>query len=124
MPTIRTRDTSIAASLSALNDSCVCPTFAFVVFSGADLAANKVPGFGATPLAAFSVSTLSPAALASVATVKADSDSRADLAVGSGAGQSSLVKIYLGKNLSGSTEPASTSLDPFSTITLNGVFLG
>ena len=33
MPTIRTRDTSIAASLSALNANCTCPTFAFVVFS-------------------------------------------------------------------------------------------
>ena len=65
-----------------------------------------------------------PTALVSVAAVNADGDARADLAVGSGAGQESLVKVYRGKDLSGTTEPASTSLDPFGTTTTNGVFVG
>jgi hypothetical protein len=34
------------------------------------------------------------------------------------------VKVYLGKNLAGSAEPASTSLDPFGAPTTNGVFVG
>jgi hypothetical protein len=42
----------------------------------------------------------------------------------SGAGQPSLVRVYLGKDLSGTTEPASTTFDPFGTATLNGVFVG
>src|SRR5205085_484533 len=46
------------------------------------------------------------------------------LAGGSGAAQASLVKVYLGTNLAGTTEPASTSLDPFGAATANGVFVG
>jgi uncharacterized delta-60 repeat protein len=95
-----------------------------VIFSGADLIGGKFPGFGATPLANFTVSGQSPSALVSLAAVNADGDSRADVAVGSGAGQPSLVKVYLGRNLTRSAEPNSTSLDPFGTITLNGVFVG
>jgi hypothetical protein len=95
-----------------------------VIFSGADLIAGRVPGFGATPLADFAVGGQSPAALVSVAAADADGDNRADLAVGSGAGQASLVKVYLGKDLAGTAEPASTQFDPFGTITPNGVFVG
>jgi hypothetical protein len=76
------------------------------------------------PVAGGTVGGQNPAALVSVATVNADGDARVDLAVGSGAGQPSLVKVYLGKSLSGTTEPASTSLDPFGTTTVNGVFVG
>jgi hypothetical protein len=75
-------------------------------------------------LADFAAGGQTPQALVSLATVDADADNRADLAVGSGPGQSSLVKLYLGKDLSGTTEPASTSLDPFGAVTLNGVFVG
>ena len=60
----------------------------------------------------------------SVAAVNADGDGRADLAVGSGAGQPSLVRVYLGKDLSGTAEPTSASFDPFGGPTLNGVFVG
>jgi uncharacterized delta-60 repeat protein len=95
-----------------------------VVFSGADLAANKLPGFGATPLANFTVGGQPGSALVSLAAVDLDGDNKADLAVGSGAGQASRVKVYLGTNLSGTSEPASTSLDPFGTPTANGVFVG
>jgi hypothetical protein len=94
------------------------------IYNGADLAAGKFPGGGATVLADFAVGGQNPGALVSVSTVNADGDAKADLAVGSGAGQESLVKVYLGKDLSGTTEPASTSLDPFGTATLNGVFVG
>ena len=95
-----------------------------VIFSGADLIGGRFPGFGATPLANFAVSGQSPSALVSVAAVNADGDSRADVAVGSGAGQESLVKVYPGTYLSGTAEPASTSFDPFGTVTPNGVFVG
>src|SRR4051812_31798968 len=50
----------------------------------------------------------SPAALLTVAAVDADGDGRADLAVGSGAGQPSLVKVYNGTKLLGAAEPGST----------------
>jgi hypothetical protein len=94
------------------------------IFSGADLIAGRFPGLGATPLANFTVGGQNPAALVSVAAINADGDGRADLAVGSGAGQPSQVKIYLGTNLSGTAEPTSTSLDPFGTVTTSGVFIG
>jgi hypothetical protein len=95
-----------------------------VIFSGADLVSGKFPGFGATALADFSVGGQDPSALVSVAAVDADGDGRADLAVGSGAGQESLVEVYLGKDLAGTAEPASNSFDPFGTVTTNGVFVG
>ena len=95
-----------------------------VVFSGADLIAGRVPGFGAALLADFAVGGQSPAALVSVAAVNADGDANADLAVGSGAGEPSLVKIYRGRDVSGTAEPASTPLDPFGAVTLDGVFVG
>jgi hypothetical protein len=94
------------------------------IYNGTDLAAGKFPGGGATVLANYSVSGQSGQVLVSVTTVDADTDNKADLVVASGAGQSSLVKVYLGKNISGTTEPTSTSLDPFGTTTLNGVFVG
>jgi hypothetical protein len=95
-----------------------------VVFSGADLIAGRFPGAGANPIANFNVSDQSPTALVAVAAVNADGDGKADVAVGSGAGQPSLVKVYLGKDLSGTTEPAATTLDPFGAVTLSGVFVG
>jgi hypothetical protein len=112
------------ADLIATGDNLLGTGNQVVVFSGADLIAGKFPGFGATPLANFAVGGQDPGALVSVAAVDADGDGRADLAVGSGAGQASLVKVYHGKDLSGSAEPASTSLDPFGTTTTGGVFVG
>jgi hypothetical protein len=95
-----------------------------LVYNGPDLYAGRLPEFGATLLAGFTVAGLDPTALASVATVDADGDGRVDLVVGSGAGQPSLVKVYLGTNLSGNTEPASAPFDPFGLVTTNGVFVG
>jgi hypothetical protein len=112
------------ADLIVTGDNLLGTGSQVVVFSGADLAAGEAPGFGATVLANFSAAGQSPTALVSVAAVDADGDGRADVAVGSGAGQPSLVKVYPGKDLSGTAEPASTSFDPFGTTTLDGVFLG
>jgi hypothetical protein len=112
------------ADLVVTGDNLLGTDNQVTVYSGADLIAGRVPGFGATPIADFAVSGQGPSALVSVAAVNADGDGRADLAVGSGQSQESLVKVYLGKDLSGTTEPASTSLDPFGTTTTNGVFVG
>jgi hypothetical protein len=98
-----------------------------VVFSGADLIAGRFPGFGATPLANFTVGGQAGNALLSVATVSVDGDKMADLAIGTGAGQPSSVKVYLGKSLVGAgTEPAASQvLDPFSgAVLVDGVFVG
>jgi hypothetical protein len=112
------------ADLIATGDNLLGTGNQVVIFSGADLIAGRFPGFGATPLANFAVGGQSPSALVSVAAVNADGDTRADVAVGSGAGQESLVKVYPGTYLSGTAEPASTSFDPFGTVTPNGVFVG
>jgi hypothetical protein len=112
------------ADLIATGDNLLGTGNQVVVFSGADLVAGRAPGFGATPIANFTVTGQDPSALVSVAVVNADGDAQADLAVGSGAGQPSLVNVYLGKDLSGTTEPASASFDPFGGPTTNGVFVG
>src|SRR5262249_43356063 len=112
------------ADLVVTGDNLLGTGNQIVIFSGADLIAGKFPGFGATPLANFTVSGQSPSSLISVAAVNSNGDTHADLAVGSGAGQASLVKIYNGANLSGGAEPASDTFDPFGTVTLNGVFVG
>jgi hypothetical protein len=112
------------ADLIATGDNLLGTGNQVTIFSGADLIAGRVPGFGAAPLANFAVSGQNPGALVSVAAVNADGDAKADLAVGSGAGEPSLVRVYLGKNLSGTAEPTSTSLDPYGAVTVNGVFVG
>jgi hypothetical protein len=63
-------------------------------------------------------------ALVSVAAVDADGDNKADVAVGSGAGQQSRVKVYLGKDVGGGAEPGASEFDPFGGPTLGGVFVG
>jgi hypothetical protein len=112
------------ADLIATGDNLLGTGNQIVIFNGADLAAGRAPGFGATVLAGFNVGGQTPGATVSVAATNADNDNRADLAVGSGAGQGSLVKVYHGTNLSGGAEPASTQFDPFGSGTLNGVFVG
>jgi hypothetical protein len=94
------------------------------VFSGADLNAGKFPGGGATVLADFAVSGANPSAGVTLTSTDVDGDGRADLVVGSGKGQASLVKVYLGKNLKLGAEPASENFDPFGGPTANGVFVG
>lgn len=60
-----------------------------------------------------------------VASVDADGDDRADLAIGSGDGDAESVRIYLGKNITSAGEPTSQQLTPFGTDSLaDGVFPG
>jgi uncharacterized delta-60 repeat protein len=104
------------------------------IFSGADLAAGKAPGFGATVLADFRASGLftNPAGVGpaesgtDVATVDSDGDGKADLVIGAAPIQLAQVKAYRGKDLSGTTEPTSTQFAPFGATvgTNNGVFVG
>src|SRR5581483_3939682 len=101
------------------------------IFSGADILAGRFPGFGAAVVADFGASGLfnsnqvvAAEGQVNVATVDADGDNRADLVVGAPARQQSLVKQYLGKDLSGTAEPPSAALDAFGTTTFNGVFVG
>jgi autotransporter-associated beta strand protein len=94
------------------------------VYSGADLAAGRLPGAGAAVLADFAVSGQPGEALLSVAAVDADGDNKEDVAVGSGAGQPSRVKVYLGKDVGGGAEPAAAEFDPFGGAAPGGVFVG
>ena len=61
-----------------------------------------------------------------VATVDADGDNKADVAVGTGGGVAARVKVYLGKNFSGLGEPTtSQSLTVFGgTALTDGIFVG
>ena len=61
-----------------------------------------------------------------VATVNADGDNKADVAVGTGGGVAARVKVYLGKNFSGLGEPTtSQSLTVFGgTALTDGIFVG
>jgi hypothetical protein len=112
------------ADLIVMGDNLLGTGNEVTVYSGADLVAGRLPGAGAAPLADFGVSGQPGAALISVALRDADGDGRADLIVGSGAGQPSLVRMYPGKTLSGTAEPPSTPFDPFGGPTTDGVFVG
>jgi len=71
------------------------------------------------------VSGVNPAGGLRVATTNVDGDKKADLLVGSGAGQASVLKVYPGKNVTPSGEPSGFSLDPFdSAILTDGIFVG
>jgi hypothetical protein len=95
-----------------------------LIFSGADIVAGTLPGLGAAVLADFTVSGTSPTAGVTLTAQDVDGDNRADLVVGNGAGQPSLVKVYLGTAIVPGPEPASTTFDPFGGVTTNGVFVG
>jgi hypothetical protein len=99
------------------------------IFSGADLAAGRFPGgpgaSGAAVLANFAVGRAAPGATVSLAAKDVDGDARADLAVGSGAGQPSRVRVYLGSNVTPTGEPdAFEDLDPFGATLPGGVYVG
>jgi CSLREA domain-containing protein len=60
-----------------------------------------------------------------VAAVAADADQKADVAVGSGEGLPSRVRVYLGKDITSTAEPtAFQDLDPFGATLPGGVFVG
>ncbi|MBH8566086.1 VCBS repeat-containing protein [Nostoc sp. CENA67] len=96
------------------------------VLSGALVVAGDVAGAQAAPVANFFVGgNLNDRGGARVAITNADGDGFADLAVGSGAGRPAKVRVYLGKDFGGNSEPAATDLDPFGGAVLaDGVYVG
>ena len=95
--------------------------------SGAKLAAGDVAGAQALPLTNFFVAgDTGDRGGVRVATKDADGDGKADVVAGSGAGTPGRVRVYLGKNLSGSGEPTGVQIiDPFGgQILPGGVFVG
>src|SRR5207302_4434666 len=92
------------ADIVATNDPTLGSGSELRVLSGADLARqNPTPAL----LADFAVAGFDPAGGLRVGTTDLDGDGRADVAVGSGAGQPASVKVYLGKDLVPGPEPAS-----------------
>jgi hypothetical protein len=60
-----------------------------------------------------------------VAATDADGDGKADVAVGSGEGDPSKVRVYLGKNFTSHNEPTVfQDIDPFGATLPGGVFVG
>jgi uncharacterized delta-60 repeat protein len=114
------------ADLAVTGDNLLGTGNQVTIFNGADLVAGKVPGFGAGKLISFTVSGQPGSALVSLAAVDADGDNLADLVVGSGAGQPSKVRTYLGstKTATPSGEPTFTDLDPYGAVLADGVFVG
>jgi hypothetical protein len=94
--------------------------------SGKTLVASGIAGAQAAPLLNFFVAGDSTdRGGVRVAATNADGDNKADLVVGSGEGLPSRVRVYLGKNISGSTEPATVQdIDPFGQTLAGGVFVG
>jgi uncharacterized delta-60 repeat protein len=97
------------------------------ILSGALVSAGDVAGAQASPVANFFVGgNLSDRGGARVGVTNADGDDRADLVVGSGAGQPARVRLYLGKTITGGGEPAGAiNLDPPGGGALtDGVYVG
>ncbi|MBN9523524.1 VCBS repeat-containing protein [bacterium] len=96
------------------------------VLSGALVAANNVAGAQAAPIANFFVAgNSSDRGGVRVAATDADGDNKAEVAVGSGEGVASRVRVYLGKNFTTASEPATfQDLDPFGATLPGGVFVG
>jgi hypothetical protein len=95
--------------------------------SGQMVSAGDVAGAQATPIANFFVAgNVADRGGVRLAAVDLDHDGRAELAAASGAGSPANVRIYLGKNFTGTGEPgAFQDLAVFSGGPLNdGVFVG
>ena len=73
---------------------------------GALVAANDVAGAQASPISNFYVAgNAGDRGGVRLAATDADGDARADVAAGSGEGSPSKVRVYLGANFSGASEP-------------------
>jgi len=97
-----------------------------LVLSGALVSAGDVAGAQAAPVANFFVGgDLADRGGARVAVTDADRDVLADVAVGSGEGRPSRVRVYLGADFGSPAEPATfQDLDPFAATLPGGVFVG
>jgi hypothetical protein len=96
-----------------------------LALDGRLLAAGDVAGAYAAPLANFFFGDPTDRGGVRVATENMDGDARADLVVGSGEGLASRVRVYPGRTVTGSGEPAGAlDLDPFAAVLPAGVFVG
>jgi uncharacterized delta-60 repeat protein len=96
-----------------------------LVLDGKMLAAGNVAGAYAGPVANFFFGDDTNRGGVRVAAANIDGDNKADLVVGSGEGLPSQVRVYLGKDCTGSGEPsAAQNLDPFGQTLPGGVFVG
>ncbi|HEX4612363.1 MAG TPA: FG-GAP-like repeat-containing protein, partial [Urbifossiella sp.] len=97
------------------------------VLSGALIAAGDTAGAYAAPLGNFFVAgDQADRGGVHVGAVDADGDGRADVAVGSGAGDPARVRVYPGTGFTGGGEPGSfQDLTPFGgTVLADGVYVG
>ncbi|MDB5309627.1 MAG: Ribose transport system, periplasmic ribose-binding protein RbsB, partial [Gemmataceae bacterium] len=97
------------------------------ILSGQLVAAGNIQTAYNTPVANFFVANNSTdRGGVRVAAVNADGDTKADVAVGSGQGSPANVRVYLGKNFTGTGEPSTfQDLTVFGGITLaDGVYVG
>jgi uncharacterized delta-60 repeat protein len=96
-----------------------------LVLGGQLLAAGNVEGAYGAPVANFFFGDGADRGGVRVAAVDADFDGLADLAVGSGEGLPSRVRVYLGKSFTSTAEPATfQDLDPYNQALPGGVFVG
>jgi hypothetical protein len=92
------------------------------VLDGQRVAANDVAGVYAAPLAHFFVAgNTADRGGVRVATKLADADRRADVVVGSGESSAATVRVYLGRDFTGTGEPHSVQeIDVFGGAVLPG----
>ncbi|MBN9518679.1 DUF4394 domain-containing protein [bacterium] len=96
------------------------------ILSGALVSAGNIDGAYAAPIANFFVAGNSTdRGGVRLSVVDADGDARADVAAGSGENVANAVRVYLGKDFTGTGEPTPQTFNPFGTDVLtNGVFVG
>jgi hypothetical protein len=96
-----------------------------LILDGKLLSTTGVVAAYAAPLANFFFGDPNSRGGVRVATVDADGDNKADVAVGSGEGLPSQVRVYFGKTIAPGGEPSgSQDLDPFGQVLPGGVFVG
>ena len=98
-----------------------------LILSGAKLATGDIGGAQVAPLANFFLAgNTADRGGVRVAAKDVDGDNKAEVAVGSGEGSASRVRVYYGKNFGAVGEPANfQDLDPYSAAVLPaGVFVG
>ena len=102
------------------------PIAAMFVLSGRLITAGNIDTVYAAPVANFFVAgNDADRGGVRLAAKDADGDNKADVAAGSGEGSASRVRVYLGKNITTSAEPATCQdLDPYGSTLPGGVFVG